>query len=64
MRLREVFIFRHDDPLGNAHAGKLFDRVTVRRKAGVEAPRRFEDYDVTTDEAALPPGVTLVRLLG
>lgn len=63
MRLRQVYVFRHEDPLGNAHAGKLFDRVRVMRKQGVEAPRHFSDYDVAVDEASLPSGVTLVRLL-
>jgi CRISPR-associated protein Csd2 len=64
MRLREVYIFRHEDPLGNAHAGKLFDRVRPRRKDGVEAPRAFEHYEVTVDDADLPDGVTLIRLMG
>lgn len=62
MRLQQVFIFRHEDPLGNAHAGKLFDRVKLEKK--VEAPRNFSDYDVSVDEVDLPDGVTLVRLLG
>lgn len=64
MRLREVYIFRHEDPLGNAHAGKLFDRVKPKLKDGVEAPRAFEQYEVTVDETDLPQGVTLVRLMG
>lgn len=61
MRLQQVFIFRHEGPLGNAHAGKLFDRVKLKKK--VEAPRNFSDYEVSVDED-LPDGVTLVRLLG
>lgn len=64
MRLREVFIFRHEDPLGNAHAGKLFDRVKPKLKDGVEAPRTFEQYEVRVDDAELPQGVTLIRLMG
>ncbi len=63
MRLREVFVFRHEDPLGNAHAGRLFDRVRVRRKEGVKAPRKFEDYELEVD-SDLPPGVSLFRLIG
>ncbi len=64
MRLREVFIYRHEDPLGNAHAGKLFDRVRAKLKEGVEAPRAFEHYEVSVDETDLPQGVSLVRLMG
>lgn len=64
MRLQQVFIFRHEDPLGNAHAGKLFDRVDPTLKGGVAAPREFDDYEVKVDEVGLPEGVTLVRLLG
>ncbi len=63
MRLREVYIFRHEDPLGNAHAGKLFDRVSLKRKESVEAPRRFEDYDVNIEPGPLPEGVSMIRLL-
>lgn len=64
MRLREVYIFRHDDPLGNAHAGRLFDRIKPKLKDGVEAPRAFEQYEVRVDDAELPQGVTLIRLMG
>jgi len=63
MRLREVYIFRHEDPLGNAHAGKLFDRVKPVLKPGVEAPRSFEQYEVQVDGDNLPAGVSLIRLL-
>jgi CRISPR-associated protein Csd2 len=64
MRLKQVFVFRHEDPLGNDHAGKLFDRIDPTLKGGVAAPRKFEDYEVRVDEDDLPEGVTLVRLLG
>ena len=64
MRLQEVFVFRHEDPLGNAHAGKLFDRVKPVRKEGVEAPRKFSDYNLEVDEQGLPEGVSLIRLMG
>lgn len=62
MRLQQVYVFRHEDPLGNTHAGKLFDRIKPTKK--VEAPRSFADYEVAIDEAGLPEGVSLVRLLG
>ena len=59
---RGLYIFSHDSKLGNAPAHKLFDRVTVERNPGVEAPRAFSDYTVFIDEEGVPDGVTLTRL--
>ena len=64
MEMKEVFIFAHDNPLGNAPSGKLFGRVQVRKDPAVEAPRMFGHYTVTVDDAELTPGVTLTRLIG
>ncbi|HXK33092.1 MAG TPA: type I-C CRISPR-associated protein Cas7/Csd2 [Dehalococcoidia bacterium] len=64
MALRGLYVFTHDSKLGNAPAHALFDRVSVRRNEGVEAPRAFTDYTVTVDDASLPQGVTLTRLVG
>jgi CRISPR-associated protein Csd2 len=61
MALRELVVFRHDSPLGCAPAHKLFERVTVRRKDGVAVPRKYTDYAVAVDNAALPAGVTVDR---
>jgi hypothetical protein len=33
--------------------------VTVDRKKDVQTARRFSDYDVTIDKAAIPAGVTV-----
>lgn len=59
MSVRELIIFKHDSELGNAPAHKLFDAVTVRRKQDVSVPRRFGDYTVEIDKAAIPDGVTV-----
>ena len=64
MAVRELIVFRHDSELGNAPAWKLFDRVTVTRKAGVQPARRYGDYDVRIDTDDLPDGVTCVRMNG
>lgn len=64
MSCRGVYVFTHDHPLGNAPARALFDRVTVERRADVDAPRKFQDYEVTEDDADLPAGITLTRLGG
>ena len=70
MSVREpVFVFKHvgtdTDPiqrtnqakLGCAPAHKLFDLVEVHRREGVQAPRRFADYQVTFHQSRLPAGV-------
>ncbi|MDR2904003.1 MAG: type I-C CRISPR-associated protein Cas7/Csd2 [Clostridiales bacterium] len=59
MVLRELIVFRHDGELGSAPAHRLFERVSVRRKAGVTAARHYSDYEVTVDTADMPDGVTL-----
>lgn len=62
MQMQGLYVFRHENPLGNAHSGKLFSRV--RPSANRETPRDFSHYDVDVDEAGLPDGVSLVRLVG
>jgi CRISPR-associated protein Csd2 len=65
MALRGLYVFSHDNPLGNAPAHTLFDRVDVDLNADVEAPRAFGHYDLTVpDNEDLPDGVTLTRVLG
>ncbi len=64
MACRGLYVFSHESKLGNAPAHELFDRIIVRRNDGVEAPRKFTDYTVIVDEASLPAGVTLTRLVG
>ena len=62
MAVRELIVFKHSTELGNAPAHKLFETVSVVRKEGVEPARRFADYDVAVNEAALPDGVTCTRM--
>jgi CRISPR-associated protein Csd2 len=64
MALRGLYVFSHDNPLGNAPAHTLLDRVETNLTADVEAPREFGHYDVTIDDENLPDGVTLTRVLG
>jgi CRISPR-associated protein Csd2 len=63
MACRGLYVFSHDDGLGNAPAHVLFDRVQIRRKDGVEAPRQFADYEVSVADEKLD-GVTLTKLVG
>jgi len=73
MTVRKLFIFKHvgtdsdngqrtrQAMLGCAPAHRLFELVEVAKKAGVDAPRGFEDYEVTVHRDRLPPGVELLE---
>lgn len=59
MAPQKCIAFRHESPLGNAPAHKLFERVCIAKKDAGKPARAFADYDVTVDEAKLPAGVTV-----
>jgi CRISPR-associated protein Csd2 len=63
MALRKLYVFSHDDGLGNEHAHKLFGRIKARLNHGIATPRCFGDYTVTVDDKELPEGVTLNTLV-
>lgn len=63
MAVRGLVVFTHENKLGNAPAHRLFDLVQVRLREPDITPRAFRDYEVTIDEAALPPGITLTTLI-
>lgn len=71
---RPVFVFKHvgtdPDPvqrrrqakLGCAPAQDLFGLIDVRRRVGIEVPRRFSDYEISVDQDRIPEGVELIEL--
>jgi CRISPR-associated protein Csd2 len=74
MRPVACIAFKHDSPLGNARADKLFARVQCKPVNGVQPlpedakpdsegrpPRSFADYTLTVDKENLPEGVTIDR---
>lgn len=61
MATRGLYVFKHDSELGNAPAHTLFDRVQVRKNT--EVPRSFSDYTVTLNDADMPTGVTINKLI-
>lgn len=76
MAPQALIVFEHESSLGNAPAGKLFERVRIERKRTAESSgsnggantewrpaRSFADYSVTVDEATLPSGVVIHRKL-
>lgn len=62
MSARGLYVFEHNDALGNAPAHSLFDLVRVSKKTDVV--RQFQDYDIEIDEAHLPNNVKLLKKLG
>ena len=75
MSTRKLILFRHANALGNAPAHQLFDIVKVGRSVDGEyraidarldnltPARKFSDYAVQIDRAALPAGVEIVEVL-
>ncbi|MCW2279030.1 type I-C CRISPR-associated protein Cas7/Csd2 [Heliophilum fasciatum] len=61
---RGLYIFTHDKKFGCAPAHQLFERISVNLLDDVEAPRDFQQYEVTVNEDNLPEGITLTRLVG
>ena len=60
MSARKLIVFKHDSPLGNAPAQKLFDLVRVERTCSPETPpRSYTDYRITVDEDSVPASVEL-----
>lgn len=63
MNCQELSVFTHENKYGNASAHKLFKLVNASLKDNSQAPRKFEDYQVTVENKSLPMGVTLTRLV-
>lgn len=62
MSSQKLFVFKHQDKLGNAPAHKLFDLIDVKRAEGSEGPARsFKDYAVAVGDA--PVGVEIIEKL-
>lgn len=64
MATRGLYVFEHSGELGNAPAHSLFARIQPKLKTEGAVPRDFSDYDVAIDEAGLPQGVTVHRIVG
>ncbi|WP_373500911.1 type I-C CRISPR-associated protein Cas7/Csd2 [Desulfococcus sp.] len=62
MSSRKLFVFKHDNKMGNAPAHKLFDLIDIKRAEGSTGPARsFHDYTVSI--GAVPSGVALEEKL-
>ncbi len=63
MAPQKLIVFKHQSMLGNAPAHKLFERVSAKRKVGVNAPRAFSDYEFAFNKTELPAGIEVMELL-
>lgn len=61
MSARKLIVFKHDHPMGNAPAHKLFEAVKVERVDGDEnvQARNFTDYRIVVDTESIPQGVSV-----
>jgi CRISPR-associated protein Csd2 len=60
MACRGLYVFRHENALGNAPAHQVLDLVKVAKTIGKDdPPRSIRDYAISVDRAGLPPGVAL-----
>lgn len=62
LALRGLYIYSHSNALGNAPAHRLFERIDVKLREGIQVPRHIADYTVTINDTDLPDGVTPTRL--
>lgn len=64
VNLRGLYVFTHDDAFGRAPARSLLDLVNIKKLGHSEA-RSFSDYGpVQINDAAIPAGVALTRIVG
>lgn len=59
MCMRKLYVFKHDNILGNCPSHILFEKISVKEKENI-LPRAFGDYVITVDET-MPAGVELLQ---
>lgn len=57
--MRKLYVFKHDNILGNCPSHILFEKISVKEKENI-LPRAFGDYVITVDET-MPAGVELLQ---
>jgi len=63
MSAHVLVAFKHDSIMGNAPAHTLLSRLKVTRDASNKPARAYTDYEVSLDEANMPKGVNIQKLL-
>ena len=59
MCMRKLYVFKHDNILGNCPSHILFEKISVKEKENI-LPSAFGDYVITVDET-MPAGVELLQ---
>lgn len=59
MCMRKLYVFKHDNILGNCPSHILFEKISVKEKENI-LPRAFGDYVITVDET-MPAGIELLQ---
>ena len=58
MCMRRLYVFKHDNMLGNCPSHILFDKISIVQKDSAP-PRSFNDYEITVD-GNMPVGVEFI----
>ncbi|MEG2751502.1 MAG: type I-C CRISPR-associated protein Cas7/Csd2 [Anaerorhabdus sp.] len=61
MSVRELIVFKHSKELGDCPAYKLFEAVQVNKKNDIIYPRKYQDYEITIANEAIPNTVEITR---
>ncbi len=61
MNPRKLIIFKHQNHLGNARSGQLFEKIKIEKKN--QLPREWSDYNVTIDKSKMPTQIELIEKL-
>jgi CRISPR-associated protein Csd2 len=59
MCMRKLYVFKHENVLGNCPSHILFDKISVKEKDNI-VPRAFDDYEISVD-SNMPAGVELIE---
>ena len=62
MCMRKLYVFKHDNVLGNCPSHLLFDKIQINLKNEEMPPRSYHDYVIEVDRQ-LPVGVELIEKL-
>ncbi|PSK68016.1 hypothetical protein B0E53_00091 [Micromonospora sp. MH33] len=63
MKLCGLYVFSHPDAFGVAPSAALTQRITLKRTNDDKAPRTHTDYTRNINDAELPDGVELTKLV-
>jgi CRISPR-associated protein Csd2 len=61
MNPRKLIVFKHENHLGRARSGELFERVVITKR--VDLPREWKDYIVTVDSTKKQEGIDIKEML-